>query len=263
MLSRSLPEFLLLLLLLLSRTWQTPRKGPCSHHCSSWPLLAYWCAGTCKFLESSDLNTHTTYLPTTIWLGGGRRKKKEKKNSPQLIINVASSYVHAQTDDGSDDNSWLDYGSFCDCMTLHAHDQFHPHDNVTAKVCNDFNGTTNDWPADPKSISFLKHVGICTWPTLPTFLPSSCQCQQHTCTDPDISFCPVWFRLRRRRSSSYNLRRKLPDRRPRIFPPQRHGSAVLSQRRWCVPRWQYASSRGNSSPDKQDREASRRRLFRR
>lgn len=97
---------------------------------------------------------------------GGRRKKKsakKKRKHTQLIINVASSYVHAQTDDGSDDNSWLDYGSFCDCMTLHAHDQFHPHDNVTAKVCNDFNGTTNDWPADPKSISFLKHVGICTY----------------------------------------------------------------------------------------------------
>lgn len=60
-------------------------------------------------------------------------------------------------------------------MTLHAHDQFHPHDNVTAKVCNDINGTTNDWPADKNSISFLKHVGICTWPTLPTFLPSSYQ----------------------------------------------------------------------------------------
>lgn len=48
-------------------------------------------------------------------------------------------------------------------MTVHAHDQFHPHDHVTAKVCNDINGTTNDWPADPKRISFLKHVGICTY----------------------------------------------------------------------------------------------------
>ncbi|EMF10237.1 uncharacterized protein SEPMUDRAFT_151230 [Sphaerulina musiva SO2202] len=66
-------------------------------------------------------------------------------------------YVHAQTDDGSDDNSWLDYGSFCQCITLHAHDHFHPQDNVTAKVCNDINGTTNDWPADKNSISFLKH----------------------------------------------------------------------------------------------------------
>lgn len=143
-------------------------------------------------------------------------------------------------------------------MTLHAHDHFHPHDNVTAKVCNDINGTTNDWPADPKRISFLKHVGICTY--------SSYQYQQHTCTDPDISFCPVWFRLRRRRSSSYNLRRKLPNRRPRIFPPQRHGCAMLSQRRWCVPRWQYASSGGtSSSPDKWDGEEAsrRRRLFRR
>lgn len=89
---------------------------------------------------------------------------------------MSSSYVHAQTDDGSDDNTWLDYGSFCDCMTLHAHDQFHPHDNVTAKVCNDFNGTTNDWPADPKSISFLKHVGICTYLYL---LTSSYQCQPY------------------------------------------------------------------------------------
>lgn len=61
-------------------------------------------------------------------------------------------------------------------MTLHAHDQFHPHDNVTAKVCNDFNGTTNDWPADPKSISFLKHVGICTYLYL---LTSSYQCQPY------------------------------------------------------------------------------------
>lgn len=95
--------------------------------------------------------------------GGAEGKKKEKKKSPQLIINVASSYVHAQTDDGSDDNSWLDYGSFCDCMTLHAHDQFHPHDNVTAKVCDGINGTTNIWPADPDRISFLNHVGICTY----------------------------------------------------------------------------------------------------
>lgn len=168
--SRSSPEFLLLLRL-LSRTWQTPRKGPCSHHCSSWPLLAYWCAGTCKFLESSDLNTHTAYLPPQY--GWGAEEKKGEKKTPQLIINVASSYVHAQTDDGSDDNSWLDYGSFCDCMTLHAHDQFHPQDNVTAKVCNDINGTTNDWPADKNSISFLKHVGLCTYLYLLTLLLSS------------------------------------------------------------------------------------------
>lgn len=100
---------------------------------------------------------------------GAESKKKEKKNTQAK--QMSSSYVHAQTDDGSDDNSWLDYGSFCDCITLHAHDQFHPQDNVTAKVCNDINGTTNDWPADKNSISFLKHVGICTY--LLTLLLSS------------------------------------------------------------------------------------------
>lgn len=96
-------------------------------------------------------------------VGGAEEKKRRPKKNTPAKLNVASSYVHAQTDDGSDDNSWLDYGSFCDCITLHAHDQFHPQDNVTAKVCNDINGTTNDWPADKNRISFLKHVGICTY----------------------------------------------------------------------------------------------------
>lgn len=119
-------------------------------------------------------------------VGGQKKKKEEKKENTPANLNVASSYVHAQTDDGSDDNSWLDYGSFCQCITLHEHLSFHPQDNVTAKVCNDINGTTNDWPADKNRISFLKHVGICTY-----LLTSSYQYQQHTCTDPDISFCPV------------------------------------------------------------------------